>query len=102
MNNIKVWPHLTIVAVLCALIAGVGVAFYLKHERTAQAEALPNAARIQRVDGEVAISNALYANNANGQTNSDSNAQWVAAAANQTFSVGDRNFVRANSRMSDA
>ncbi len=100
MNNIKVWPHLTIVAVLCALIAGVGVAFYLKHERTAQAEALPNAARIQRLDGEVAISNALYANNANGQTNSDSNTQWVAASANQPFSVGDRIYTRDNSRTS--
>jgi uncharacterized protein HemX len=35
MNNMKAWPHLTIVAVLCALIAGLGVAFYLKHEQTA-------------------------------------------------------------------
>jgi hypothetical protein len=94
MNNIKVWPHLTLVAILCALIAGGGVAFYLKHEQTAQAEALPNAARIQRVDGEVAISDALYANNANGNT------QWTAASANQPFSVGDRIYTRDNSRTS--
>lgn len=59
MNQIKVWPHLTIVAVLCALLAGLAVAFYFKHEQTVEAEALPNAARIQRVDGEVAISDAL-------------------------------------------
>jgi hypothetical protein len=100
MNNLKVWPHLTLVAILCALIAGAGVAFYLKHEQTVQAEGLPNAARIQRVDGEVAISNALYANNANGQTNSDSNTQWIAASANQPFSVGDRIYTRDNSRTS--
>ena len=100
MNNIKVWPHLTLVAILCAVLAGGGVAFYLKHEQTAQAEGLPNAARIQRVDGEVAISNALYANNANGQTNSDSNTQWIAASANQPFSVGDRIYTKNNSRTS--
>lgn len=99
MNNIKVWPHLTIVAILCALIAGLGVAFYLKHERTAEAAALPNAARIQRVDGEVAFSDALYPN-ANGQANYESNTQWVAATPNQPFSVGDRIYTRDNSHAS--
>jgi hypothetical protein len=100
MNNIKVWPQLTLVAILCAVIAGGGVAFYLKNEQTAQAEALPNAARIQRVDGEVAISNALYPNNGNEQTNYDSNTRWIAASANQPFSVGDRIYTRDNSRTS--
>ena len=52
MNNLKVWPHLTIVAVICAVAAGVGVALWMKHERTASAEAVPNAARIQRVEGK--------------------------------------------------
>jgi len=96
MNNIKVWPHLTIVAVLCALIAGLGVAFYLQHEQKVQAEALPNAARIQRVDGEVAFNDALYTNNANSQANT----QWVAASPNQPFSVGDRLYTKNNSRAS--
>jgi hypothetical protein len=58
MNQIKVW-QLTTVAVICALLAGLAVAFYFKHEQAVQAEALPNAARIQRVDGEVAFSDAL-------------------------------------------
>jgi predicted ABC-type sugar transport system permease subunit len=53
MKEIKVWPHLTIVAVVCAVLAGVGVALWMKHEQTASAEAVPNAARIQRVEGEV-------------------------------------------------
>jgi hypothetical protein len=100
MNNIKVWPHLTIVAILCALIAGLGVAFYLKHERTAQAEALPYAARIQRVEGEVASNDAVYTNNANGQPNYETNTQWAAAAPNQPFSVGDRIYTRDNSHAS--
>ncbi len=59
MNRIKVWPHLTIVAVVFALIAGLGVGFWMKHEQTASAEELPYAARIQRVDGDVAFSDSL-------------------------------------------
>jgi hypothetical protein len=96
MNQIKVWPHLTIVAILVALVAGLGTAFYFKHEQTAQAEALPNAARIQRVDGEVAFNNAAYTNDANAQANT----QWVRATANQPFSVGDRIYTRENSHAS--
>ena len=57
MKNIKVWPHLVIVAVVCAVLAGVGVAWWMRSEQTASAEALPYAARIQRVEGEVALNN---------------------------------------------
>ncbi|HLN99489.1 MAG TPA: DUF6600 domain-containing protein [Pyrinomonadaceae bacterium] len=92
MNRIKVWPHMTIVGVVVALIAGLGVAFWMKQEQTASAEELPYAARIQRVDGEVAFSNSLANNNAN--------AEWIAATPNQPFSVGDRIYTRDNSRAS--
>ena len=92
MNRIKVWPHMTIVAVVIALIAGLGVAFWMKHEPTASAAELPYAARIQRVDGEVAFSDSL--------PNTDANADWVAATPNQPFSVGDRIYTRDNSRTS--
>ncbi|MEO8435432.1 MAG: DUF6600 domain-containing protein [Pyrinomonadaceae bacterium] len=92
MNRIKVWPHVVIMGVAVALIAGLGVAFYLKHEQTVQAEALPNAARIQRVDGEVAFSDSLANNNAN--------PEWIAATPNQPFSIGDRIYTRDNSRTS--
>jgi len=71
MNNLKVWPHLVIVAVVCAVAAGVGVGWWMRHEQTASAEALPNAARIQRVEGEVALNNGDGAN-----AESD---QWIAA-----------------------
>lgn len=94
MNNIKIWPHLTIVAALCAVLAGAGVAWYLNHEQTAAAAALPNAARIQRVDGEVALNNSFD------PANNEANAQWVAATPNQPFSVGDRIYTRDNSRAS--
>ena len=96
MSQIKVWPHMTIMAVLVALIAGLGVAFYMKHEQRVQASALPNAARIQRVDGEVAFSDALNPTT----ENTDANAQWTAATVNQPFSVGDRIYTRDNARTS--
>jgi hypothetical protein len=92
MNNLKVWPHLTIVAVICAVLAGVGVAMWMKHEQTASANALPNAARIQRVEGEVALNN-TNAGNAE-------NEQWISATENQPFSVGDRIYTRDNGRAS--
>src|SRR6185503_8342374 len=92
MNNLKVWPHLTIVAVVCAVLAGGGVALWMKHEQTASANALPNAARIQRVEGEVALNN-TNAGNAE-------NEQWIAATENQPFSVGDRIYTRENAHAS--
>jgi hypothetical protein len=92
MNNLKVWPHLAIVALVCAVAAGVGVGWWMKHEQTASAEALPNAARIQRVEGEVALNN--------GDTANAQSEQWIAATENQPFSVGDRIYTRDNSRAS--
>jgi len=96
MNRLKLWPHLTIIGVMVALISGLAVAFYLKHEDKAQAAAMPNAARIQRVDGEVAFSNGLSP----AVENNDANAQWTAATINQPFSVGDRIYTRDNARTS--
>src|SRR6267143_1688097 len=92
MNRIKLWPDMTIVAVVVALIAGLGAAYWMKHEQTASAQELPYAARIQRVDGQVAFSNNIPNNNAN--------PEWIAATPNQPFSVGDRIYTRDNARTS--
>ena len=92
-SNVKVWPHLTIVAVICAVLAGLGVGWWVRHESTASANAIPNAARIQRVDGDVALNNA--ASNSDG-----ADANWVQATPNQPFSVGDRIYTRENSHAS--
>lgn len=81
-------------AVVCAVLAGVGVALWMKNDRTASAEELPNAARIQRVEGDVAIDNSDPGNT--------ENEQWIAATDNQPFSVGDRIYTRDNSRASIA
>lgn len=94
MSNLKVWPHLTIVAIVCALAAGLGVGLWMKHEQTASAAAIPNAARIQRVDGDVAVNNGLIAGD-NSQAD-----QWYAASENQPFSVGDRIYTRNNAHAS--
>jgi len=95
MNRIKVWPHITLIAVAVALIAAVSVGFWMKQEQTASAEELPYAARIQRVDGEVAFSDSLPNNNA-----ADPNAEWIAATPNQPFSEGDQIYTRDNSHAS--
>jgi hypothetical protein len=95
MNNLKVWPHLTIIAIVIAILAGVGVAWWMKREPTASAKEVPNAARIQRVEGDVALSNAQDTNTANAGSD-----QWIAATANQPFSVGDRIYTRENSHAS--
>jgi hypothetical protein len=94
MNNLKVWPHLTIVAVICAVAAGAGVALWMKHERTASAAAVPHAAPNKRGEGAVALNKGL----ANGDHSQSD--QWYTATENQPFSVGDRIYTRDNSRAS--
>src|SRR3954467_15867541 len=91
MNRFKLWPHGTIVAAVFAVIAGLGVWFYAKHEPTVEAEALPYAARIQRVEGEVAFCD---------DRNNNTNSQWTTATVNQPFSEGVRISTRAKSRTS--
>jgi len=92
LKNVKVWPHLAIVAVVCAVVSGIAVGWWLKHEQTTSAMALPNAARIQRVDGEVALNNSTSAET------TDEN--WIEARPNQPFTVGDKIYTRENSRAS--
>ncbi|HWN08731.1 MAG TPA: FecR family protein [Pyrinomonadaceae bacterium] len=92
MDRIKVWPHMTIVALVVALVSALGVAYWMKQEQSASAEELPYAARIQRVDGEVAFSD--------GVANPDAEPQWITATPNQPFSVGDRIYTRDNARTS--
>ena len=100
MNRIKIWPHVTIMAIVVAAIAGIGVALWMNNnERTASAEELPQVARIERVEGDVAFSDALQGADASTEQQiNEENRQWVEATANQPFSVGDRIYTRDNSR----
>jgi hypothetical protein len=92
MNKIKLWPHATVILVVVALAAGLSVYLWQNHEQSASAESLPYAARIQRVDGEVAFSNT--------RAGADGSQDWTAATANQPFSEGDRIYTRDNARTS--
>jgi len=89
MHRIRVWPHATLIVLGFAFVAGAAAIFWTKYQRSAEAKALPNAARIERVDGQVGLNHPL---------DNASNGQWVAATPNSPISVGDRLFTRDNSR----
>jgi hypothetical protein len=87
MKTIKLWPHAAIIAIAVAVAAGAGVWLYQRHSNNVEAAALPNAARIQRVDGQVALIDA-------------NESEWRAVGPNEPFSVGDRIYTRDNGRTS--
>jgi hypothetical protein len=87
MKSIKLWPHAAIFALIIAVAAGAGVWLYQRYSTNAEAAALPYAARIQRVDGEVALSDGDYTD-------------WRATGINEPYSVGDRIYTRENARTS--
>jgi hypothetical protein len=90
MREIKLWPHLTIIALLSAGL-GMGAAMlWNKSEPTTQAAILPGAARIERVDGEVGLQRSFMDGN--------SEQQWMEVTPNTPISVGDRIYARENSR----
>ena len=92
MREIKVWPHLTIIAVIIAVAAGVGVGLWMKRNQTASAESVMTAGRIAKVDGDVSVASAT--------TTTGSELQWSQAAANTPFSVGDRIYTNDNAQAS--
>ena len=89
MNRIKLWPHGVLIALGVAVVAGIAVALWFKYERSVQASGLPNAARIERVDGQVGVNRSL---------DNETNSQWIEARANTPVSVGDRLYTKENSR----
>lgn len=90
MREIKLWPHITVIALLCAGLAFGAVMLWNKHEPTTEAAILPNAARIERVDGEVGLQRSLAGDN--------SDQQWIEVTPNTPISIGDRVYARENSR----
>jgi FecR protein len=95
MNRFRTWPHLAIIGVVCLVLGAGAAVLWSKHEQTAEASALPNAARLDRVSGEVALSRTLNSNNA-------ANTQWVNATQNTPVSVGDRIYTKDNADASIA
>jgi hypothetical protein len=86
-------PKLAIVAIVFALLGGIGAALWVRHEQNAKAAEIQNAARVERVEGEVAINNSLT---------DESNSEWIAATPNTPVAAGDRIYTRDNSRASIA
>ena len=94
MNRFRTWPHLAMIGLLFLVLAAGAAALWVRHEQTVEASALPNAARIDRVSGEVGLNRGL--------DNNASNTQWVNAEQNTPISVGDRIYTKDNSDASVA
>jgi hypothetical protein len=89
MRTIKLWPHAAVIGLAVAVAAGAGVWLYQRNSNNAEAAMLPNAARLQRVEGQVALADA-------------NDTEWRAAGLNEPVSVGDRLYTRDNARASVA
>jgi len=92
MNRMRFWPFGALIVLAVAAIAAIAALVLFKYQRSAKASELPNAARIERVEGQVGI-NQSTDNSANAQ-----NAHWIAATANMPVGVGDRIYTKDNSR----
>lgn len=92
-NRIKLWPHLTLVFLVCAALGGIAAALWMRHEPKAEALAVPRAARVERVDGEVGLSRDLAA-----EANDEAN--WVELTPNTPLTTGDRLYARDKSNAS--
>ena len=88
MNRTKFWPFGALIVLAVAVIAAIVAAMLFKYQRSAKASALPNAARIERVDGQVGI---------NQSSDKSANAQWIQATTNMPVGVGDRIYTKQNS-----
>src|SRR5216117_3709462 len=89
MSRIKLWPHGTLIILGVAILSFAAVFIWRRYEPKASAKTLPNAARLERVQGQVAINHSL---------DSTANGQWLAGTVNSPVSVGDRLYTRENSR----
>ncbi|HYG12365.1 MAG TPA: DUF6600 domain-containing protein [Pyrinomonadaceae bacterium] len=70
---------------------GMGAAMlWMRHEPTAQALAIPGAARVERVDGKVGLNRKL--------TSDASQEQWIEITPNTPLTMGDRLYSREDSR----
>ena len=94
MDRLKTWPHLVIIGLICLALGAGAVVLWTKHAQPVQASALPGAARIDRVNGEVGLNRSLDSNT--------TNTQWVNAEQNTPVSVGDRIYTKDKSDASVA
>lgn len=86
MKAFKLWPHVVLLVLGCAAIGGVVGYFLVSHEQSTQAQVIPSAARVERVDGQVAMSREL--------SNPEAGKQFVEITPNTPISAGDRIYTR--------
>jgi hypothetical protein len=89
MNRIRMWPHGALIILAFAVIGAIGALLWTKYERKAEASSLPNAARLERVEGQVGV---------NQSTDNSNNGEWITATPNMSVTVGDRIYTKQNSR----
>ena len=89
MNRTKFWPFGASIVLGVAVVAAIVAAMLFKYQRSAKASELPNAARIQRVDGQVGV---------NQNSDNSTNTQWIQATNNMPLGVGDRIYTKENSK----
>lgn len=94
-NNIKLWPHLTLIFLAFAAVGAGAAALWMKDVPKAEALALPHAARVERVEGLVGLSRDR---NAVAEDESD----WVELTPNTPLTTGDRLYARDDSHASVA
>jgi uncharacterized protein DUF6600/FecR-like protein len=92
-HSIKVWPHLALVFLVFAALGAGAAVLWMRHEPKAEALALPRAARVERVDGEVGLSRDLA-------VDADDESNWIELTPNTPLTVGDRVYARDDSRAS--
>jgi hypothetical protein len=83
------WPHGALIILAFAIIGAAGALLWTKYERKAEASSLPNAARLERVEGQVGL---------NQSGDNSTNGQWITATPNMSVTVGDRIYTKQNSR----
>ncbi|HEX3084059.1 MAG TPA: DUF6600 domain-containing protein [Pyrinomonadaceae bacterium] len=89
MNKLRMWPHGALIIFAFVVVGAVGGLLWTKYERKAEASSLPNAARIERVEGQVGV---------NQSSDNSNSAQWITATPNMSVTVGDRIYTKQNSR----
>lgn len=91
MKGIKLWPHVAILALVCAAVGGV-VGYHLvnREQPPTESQVVPTAARVERVDGQVALRR--------GFGSPEANQQYLEITANTPVTVGDRIYTSDKSR----
>lgn len=97
MRRTKIW-HVTLVALLCAVVGGTAAALLVRHHQKNETQALGNAARIERVDGDVGVNHSVN----KGSNTNGTDTQFVQATTNTPVAAGDRIYARDNAHTSVA